>query len=118
MTLSPLSSLGAESRKITDYKTVNTFLSSMSRGSIKSKSAYEYGLTHFQKFLSIEYPIHDIESILKPLSNINSGNGNGEEGLNLFSMLDEFVSYLVDSSLKLSSATIKLYMASVRSYLS
>ena len=90
----------------------------MLRGSIKSKSAYEHGLTHFQKFLSIEYPRHNIESILKPLSNINSNNGNGEEGLNLYSILDEFVSYLVDSSLKLSSASIKLYMASVRSYLS
>src|SRR5215831_12049172 len=55
MTLAPSSLLGAGNRKITDYKTVNTFLSSMLRGSIKSKCAYEYGLTHFQKFLSIEY---------------------------------------------------------------
>jgi integrase len=93
---------------ITDYKTVNVFLSSMLRNCLKSKYAYQYGLTHFQKFLTQKYHQYNIETILKPLS---------KNKLDIYVVLDEFVSYLVDATLELTSNTIKLYITAVRSYL-
>jgi integrase len=93
---------------ITDYKTVNVFLSSMLRNCLKSKYAYQYGLTHFQKFLTLKYHQYNIETILKPLS---------KNKLDIYVVLDEFVSYLVDTTLELTSNTIKLYITAVRSYL-
>jgi hypothetical protein len=54
--------------RITNHKSVDVFLSSMLRNSIKSKLAYQFGLAHFQKFIVLEYTQYDIETILKPLS--------------------------------------------------
>jgi integrase len=93
---------------ITDHKSVDVFLSSMLRNSLKSKYAYQYGLAHFQKFIALKCPQYDIETILKPLS---------KNELNVYTILDEFVFYLVDPTFKLTSSSIKLYVASVRSYL-
>ena len=87
---------------ITDYKTVNVFLSSILRNSLKSKYAYQYGLTHFQKFLKQKQPQYNIETILKTLS---------KNELDVYAILDEFVSYLVDAALELTSKSIKLYIA-------
>jgi integrase len=94
--------------RITDHKSVDVFLSSMLRNSLKSKYAYQYGLAHFQKFIALKCPQYDIETILKPLS---------KNELNVYTILDEFVFYLVDPTFKLTSSSIKLYVASVRSYL-
>jgi hypothetical protein len=80
----------------------------MSRNSLKSKLAYQFGLTHFQQFIEQKYPQYNIETILKLLSNSE---------LDIYVILDEFVSYLVDPTLKLTSNTIKLYITAVRSYL-
>jgi integrase len=80
----------------------------MLRNSLKSKYAYQYGLAHFQKFVILKYPQYDIETILRPLS---------KNELNIYTILDEFVSYLVDASLKLTSGSIIFYVAAVRSYL-
>ena len=95
--------------QITDYKSVNVFLSSMLRNSIKSTYAYQYGLTHFQKFLTEKHPQYNIESIIGSLST--------KSKLDVYVVLDEFISYLVDRTLNLTSGTIKFYIASVRSYL-
>ena len=80
----------------------------MSRNSLKSKLTYQSGLIHFEQFLEQKYPQYNIETILKPLSNSE---------LDIYVILDEFVSYLVNPTLKLTSNTIKLYIAAVRSYL-
>lgn len=93
---------------ITTYKTVNVFLSSMLRNSLRSKYAYQYGLSHFQKFLKQKHHEYNIETILKPLS---------KNKPDVYVILDEFVSYLVDAALALTSNSIKLYIAAVRSYL-
>ena len=100
--------LATTHERITDYKTVNVFLSSMLRNSPRSKYAYQYGLTHFQRFLTQKYPQYNIETMIKSLS---------KNELDVYALLDEFVSYLVDATLKLTSNTIKSYVASVRSYL-
>jgi integrase len=101
-------SILAAKERITDHKTVNVFLSSMSRNSLKSKYTYQFGLTHFQRFLEQKYPQYNIDTILKPLS---------KNELDVYVILDEFVSYLVDPTLKLTLSSIKLCMAAIRSYL-
>lgn len=93
---------------ITDHKTVNAFLSSMLRNSQKSKNVYKYGLAHFQKFLIQDYPHYNIESILRALLS---------NEVNVYVMLDGFVSYIVDPKLDLTSKSIQTYIASIRSYL-
>ena len=95
-------------KQITDYKAVDVFLSSISRNSLRSKYAYQAGLVHFQKFLKQKYPQYDIESILKPLSN---------NELDIYIILDEFISCLMDEPSNITSASIKLYITAVRSYL-
>jgi integrase len=94
--------------QVTGYQAVNAFLSSILRNSRNSKYAYQYGLTHFQKFLKMKHSQYNIENIVKPLSN---------NELDIYVILDEFVSYLVDKTLNLTSASIKLYIATVRCYL-
>jgi integrase len=101
-------SITATKERVTHYKTVNVFLSSISRNSVKSKLTYQFGLIHFQKFLEQKYPQYNIETILKPLS---------KNELDIYVILDEFVSYLLDPTLKLTSNTIKLYITALKSYL-
>ncbi|MGA9171677.1 MAG: site-specific integrase [Nitrososphaeraceae archaeon] len=93
---------------ITDHKSVNAFLLSMLRNSQKSKNVYKYGLAHFQKFLTQNYPHHNIESILRALLS---------NEVNVYVMLDGFISYIIDPKLDLTSKSIQTYVASIRSYL-
>jgi integrase len=101
-------SLSAVKERITDHKTANLFLSSMSRSNLRSKLAYQFGLIHFQRFLKQRHPQYNIETVLKPLAN---------NELDIYVILDEFVSYLVDKTLNLASNSIKLCIVAVRSYL-
>ncbi len=87
------------------FQPVLTFLSSMERNSLKSGNAYQNGLNHFQGFLSQKYPGYNLETILKPLV---------ENKINPYELLDGFVSYL--QTYKLTPSSIKLYVASMRSY--
>jgi integrase len=95
-------------KPITDYKAVDVFLSSISRNSLRSKYAYQAGLVHFQKFLKQKYAQYDIETILKPLSNSE---------VDIYVILDEFVSYIVNEASNITSSSVKLYIAAIRSYL-
>ena len=92
-----------------DFKSVNVFLASMLRNSLKSKYAYKYGLAHFQTFIRQKYPQYNIETILKPLST--------NQLLDVYSLLDEFITYLINSNPDLTANSIKLYIGSIRSYL-
>jgi integrase len=92
-----------------DFKPVNVFLASMLRNSLKSKYAYKYGLAHFQRFIIQKYPQYNIETILKPLST--------NQLLDVYSLLDEFITYLNDSNPDLTANSIKVYIGSIRSYL-
>jgi integrase len=79
----------------------------MGRSSIASQRAYLNGLVSFQYFLSQDDKLksYSVASIVLPLS--------GEE-INIYQLLDSFVSFLILQ--KLSIPTIKLYMTAVRSY--
>jgi integrase len=79
----------------------------MERNSLKSRYAYQYGLTHFQRFLSHKYPDYNLETILRPLV---------ENKINIYELLDTFISYLQTSNATLTPSSVKLYMASIRSY--
>jgi len=87
------------------FQRVMTFLSSMERNSLSSRYAYQNGLNHFQRFLSQKHPNYNLETILKPL---------GENKINPYELLDGFVSYL--QTFNLTPTSIKLYVASIRSY--
>ena len=103
-----MQSVSAVKEIIIHHETANLFLSSMSRNSLRSKLAYQFGLMHFQRFLKQKHPQYNIETVLKPLAN---------NELDIYVILDEFVSYLIDKSLNLASNSIKLCIVAVRSYL-
>ena len=84
-----------------------TFLQSISRNSLRSKNAYKTGLEHLNKFLQTKYS-HNIETILEPLSQNN---------IDVYELLDKFVSYLLYTNPDLTRNSIKLYLVSIRSYL-
>ena len=94
--------------RITDLPKVDAFLSSISRNSIKSKYAYQYGLTHLQKFILETYPSYNLETILGYLS---------RNEINLYEMLEGFVCYMKSTNPDLTPNSLKLYMVSIRSYL-
>ena len=87
---------------------VKAFLDSIRRNSVALEKAYLSGLFKFQQFLfqDVKLNVYSIETILSPLM---------RQEINLYEMLDRFVSFLY--SLDLSSPSIKLYMESLRSYL-
>ncbi|MDQ6863718.1 MAG: hypothetical protein M3044_07820, partial [Thermoproteota archaeon] len=90
------------------------FLDSIARNSKSSKDTYAAGLTHFQRFLDDKRENHTLQSIIAALK-------MGE--INVYELLDEFVSYLIglkngnDRRLSISSRSITIYLAAVRSYL-
>ena len=90
------------------FKSSHAFLSSILRNSLKSKYAYECALAHFQRFLETSYTDYDIETILEPLS---------RNEINVYTVLDEFVSYLLNVNANLTPNSISLYVAPIRSYL-
>jgi hypothetical protein len=84
---------------------VKAFLDSIQRNSKESKNAYHLGLTHFQNFLDEKYPTLTVETILHHLA---------KDEINVYELLDDFVSFLM--ALKLSVNSIILYLTAVRSY--
>ena len=90
---------------------VHDFLDSVGRNSEKTKKLYGFSLLHFQDFLSSDerYSKFTANSILKPVS---------ENQIDVYTLLDHFVSYLVSKhNKKLSPNSISLYVAALRSYL-
>ncbi len=83
---------------------VNTFLDSIQRGSINTRKSYSTGLHHFENFLkSMKQTPDTTISLLK------------NQRINTYELLDQFVSYLARQ--KISTASLKTYIAEVRSYL-
>ncbi len=110
-----------------DFPKVRTFLESVARGSKNSKNSYETGLKHFQAFINnnishsesnnsseSSYDNHyrhcNIETILLALHS---------NKLNLYELLDSFVSYLVNMPHQppIAPTSIAMYVCAVRSYL-
>ena len=87
---------------IESYRKVSDFLNSKGRNSPKTFKAYQVALEHFATFLTD----YNVETVLYAIE---------ENKINVYSLLDQFVGYLTDR--KLSSHSIILYVAGVRSYL-
>lgn len=83
-------------------------MDSIRRNSTASEKAYSSGLHQFQHFLFQDDNLnkYSLETIVSPLL---------KQEINLYELLDRFVSFL--SSLNLLAPSIKLYMGSLRSYL-
>ena len=63
-------------------------------------------LLKFSRFLSVQYPSYNIETILAPLV---------KKEIDVYHLLDQFVAYMIENHN--SAATIQSYMAAVRGYL-
>src|SRR5712691_7447206 len=90
---------------------VTRFLDSISRNSERSKKTYAIGLTHFQRFLNSSYSDnkYTLQNIIEPLS---------KNQINVYQLLDSFVSYLLNiknenrhNATTLSINSITLYLA-------
>jgi integrase len=87
---------------------VKIFLDSMGRNSVSSENVYKIGLLHFQEFLNngpLSLQSYSLETILSPLQT---------QHLNVYELLDKFVSFLLQKNL--STPSISLYVAALRSY--
>ena len=100
-----LKNLSLTRHKVEALTNVKAFLDSIQRNSKESKNAYHLGLTHFQNFLDEKYPTLTAETILALLS---------KNEINVYELLDNFVSFLM--ALELSVNSTILYLTAVRSY--
>jgi len=99
-------------RQVEDLPKVKSFLDSIHRNSIHSKKAYQSGIKHFQEFLNVKYSQKTVDTIL---SSLNDDANRLEEKIDVYQLLNNFVSYLIQ--LNLSIPSISLYIAAIRSYL-
>jgi len=81
---------------------VNTFLDSIARNSKGSAKTYGNGIRHFERFLNGQL----IDNVIVKLQ---------EKQLDVYTLLNEFVSYLDGLSPKLGASTITLHGAAIRS---
>jgi integrase len=110
-----------------EFPKVRIFLESIARGSKSSKNTYEIGLKHLQSFLSIT----NSSSINRNNNDNSSNNCNRHYNietillalesnkLNVYELLDSFVSYLVNMPHQppIAPTSVTLYVYAVRSYL-
>jgi integrase len=94
--------------RIVTMSKVRMFFDSIDRNSRDTRNSYNLGLAHFQNYLDSNHTSSNLnlESILQPLA---------KNEIDLYGLLDGFVSYL--TSLKLSVKTMILFLSAVRSYL-
>ena len=106
-----------ESRKpvVLQLPRVKKFLDGIGRNSNRSMITYCTGLTHFNNFIIKRYNNNgnlnqnlDCESILNPLST---------NEINVYDLLDSFVSNILDDRKGISPKTVSLYVSAIRSYL-
>ncbi|MDQ3903490.1 MAG: site-specific integrase [Thermoproteota archaeon] len=120
--------------QVTDFPKVRTFLESVARGSKSSRRSYEIGLKHFQGFLN-RISNSNSNNNDKDNDNNNNTSSNGyyhnhydietilpalqSNRLNVYELLDSFVSYLVNMPHQppLAPTSTILYIYAVRSYL-
>jgi integrase len=92
-------------RRNSQLPKVRIFLDSIKRNSIASEQAYLNGLRTFQRFLDIVNMNLNLETVLVSLQ---------KQEINIYELLDRFVSYLLQKNLSIPS--ISLYVSAVKSY--
>jgi integrase len=110
-TKSRLKDLSLTRHRVASLTKVKEFLDSMQRNSEDSKEAYHLGLTHFQNFLdeNEKYSALTTETILQHLT-------KNENGIDVYELLNNFVSFLMTLKSGLSVNSMILYLTAVRSY--
>lgn len=108
-----LSARRAKPKQIDLLTKVNIFLDSIARNSVGSKKAYSSGLILLQNFLNADeqkqrYQGCNCDTILQPLL---------ENKINVYELLDGFVSYVLASKPEITPRTLSLYLVAIRSYL-
>lgn len=87
---------------------VQDFLDSVGRNSESTRNTYSFALGHFRKFQEDKYGYPTtIGNIIVKI----------KEGLDVYILLDSFVSYLIALPKKLTSTSIINYVGAIRSYL-
>jgi integrase len=101
-----------KTKQIESFPKVRAFLDSIARNSIKSKRSYSSGLSLLQNFLNENeqqqsYHGCNCEDILEPLL---------ENKVNVYGLLDRFVSYVLATKPEITPKSLHLYLAALRSY--
>ena len=90
---------------------VKMFLDSIGRNSLKSRKSYSTSLRHLHNFVisNSKYTGRGLDSqtILEPLLN---------NEINVYELLDSFVSYIIQERKGITPKSINLYMTAIRSY--
>jgi hypothetical protein len=106
--------LRRRTNQIDIFPKVRVFLDSIARNSIKSKTTYSSGLSLLQNFLNIDggeqrhkFHGYNCENILEPLL---------ENRINVYELLDSFVSHVLATKPEIAPRSLRLYIAALRSY--
>ena len=91
---------------------VQTFLSSIRRGSIRTAIGYKTSLAYFQEFLSRRYN-HTLESILPVFLEEEKRDVSVT---NVYTVLEQFIAFMHEEK-KVNAASINQYLNGIRSFL-
>lgn len=86
---------------------VSLFLKSMQKNSQTTGITYETSLSYFQSFLDVESK-YDLQTVLEGIT---------KNEINVYTLLEQFVTFLTDSNKSLSPGTVRQYVVGFRSYL-
>lgn len=91
------------------YPRVSAFLNSIKKRSLKTSRSYSSALIHLDNFVKKEYPndSYDSNNIVDAIT---------QNKINVYNLLDSFVSYIQSVKVGISSKSIVAYMAGLRSY--
>lgn len=90
-----------------DRPSINLFLDSVGRNSKSTQTTYTSVLRHFQTFLIARYGGRDSEIILQSIL---------EKKINVYELLDNFISFLVSTKPSLTHQSVFLYTVVMKSY--
>jgi integrase len=93
-------------RRIENMPKIQKFLLSKTRGAANTAIGYKTSLAYFQQFLTTDYNDLTLETIIESLIS---------RKIDVYDLLDYFVSYL--QNIKLNRSSIHQYLAGIRSYL-
>jgi integrase len=96
-------------REVESLPKVQSFLSSMRRNSLRTAIGYKTSLAYFQEFLSNQHN-HTLESILNVFS-------EEKPLLDVYTILEQFITFMQEKKNKVSAATLNQYLNGIRSFL-
>ena len=79
----------------------------MQKNSQTTGITYETSLSYFQSFLDVESK-YDLQTVLEGIT---------KNEINVYTLLEQFVTFLTDSNKSLSPGTVRQYVVGFRSYL-